>query len=53
MKKHEVLKALDRIHDMTDEEMKINHDWRRAVSLAAYGLIKQRKRGGGSNANTR
>lgn len=56
MKRHEVLKALDRIYEMSDAEMRINQDWIRAVALAAYGLIKQRhrqqKRGGGHNANS-
>lgn len=53
MKKHEVLRALDRIYEMSDAEIQINRDWIRAVALAAYGLIKQRKRGGPSHDYSR
>lgn len=42
MKRHEVLSALDRIREMSDQEVAINAEWIRKVSLAAYSLIKQR-----------
>jgi len=44
LKKHEVLKALDRIIEMSDEELFINADYIRNASQAAYGLIKQQAR---------
>ena len=42
MKRHEVLDALDRIYEMSDEEIKANPDYIRKVSNAAYSLIKQK-----------
>lgn len=43
MEKYEVLAALDRIREMSDEEIKLNHEYIKNVSTAAYGLIKQIK----------
>lgn len=44
MKKHEVLKALESITEMSNTEMRFNCDFIREVSLAAYGLLKQKER---------
>nr|WP_272898890.1 hypothetical protein [Brevibacillus laterosporus] len=44
MKRHEVLSALDRITEMTDEEIEINSDWIRKIALSAYTLIKQKSK---------
>ncbi|TQI66768.1 hypothetical protein [Clostridium sp. KNHs216] len=40
MKRHEVLKYLDDIFEMSDHEIAINPDLIRETSLAAYSLIK-------------
>lgn len=42
MKKHEVLRALDNITEMSDQELFINADYIRTTALAAYSLIKQK-----------
>lgn len=44
MKKHEVLSALDRITEMSDDELQFNRDYIRKVAWAAYGLIKQKSK---------
>lgn len=41
IKKHEVLKALDRIAEMTDAEIEMNAEWIRKISQSAFALIKQ------------
>lgn len=40
MQKYEVKEALDRINEMSDNEIAINAKFIREVALAAYGLIK-------------
>lgn len=42
VKKYEVLKALDEITEMSDEEMAINQEWIRKVANSAYSLVKQK-----------
>jgi hypothetical protein len=42
MKRYDVLKRLDIITEMKDEEIAINAEWIREVALASLNLIKQK-----------
>lgn len=44
MKRGEVVQKLDRIRDMSDEEVTLNADWIRKVAAHAYSLLKQQPR---------
>ncbi|MFI8714463.1 hypothetical protein [Brevibacillus brevis] len=44
MKRGEVVKKLDRIRDMSDEEVTINAEWIRKVATHAFSLLKQQPR---------
>ncbi|MED1955112.1 hypothetical protein [Brevibacillus centrosporus] len=44
MKRGEVFQKLDRIRDMSDEEITLNADWIRQVAGHAYSLLKQQPR---------
>ncbi|MCP1133364.1 hypothetical protein NKT34_08685 [Paenibacillus polysaccharolyticus] len=43
LKRHELLKRLDNVVEMSDEEMAKNVEWIRDVAQSAYSHIKQRE----------
>lgn len=43
LKRHELLKRLDNIVEMSDEEITKNVEWIRDVAQSAYSHIKQRE----------
>ncbi|AYB39704.1 hypothetical protein [Brevibacillus laterosporus] len=44
MKRGEVVQRLERIMDMSDEEVTINAEWIKQVATHAYSLLKQQPR---------
>ncbi|MEJ8548422.1 hypothetical protein [Brevibacillus borstelensis] len=44
MKRGEVVQRLDRIRDMSDEEVTLNAEWIRKVAAHVYCLMKQQPR---------